>query len=146
MSLQSAPTRTARTRVPVPRQNDHCDYVRTHLLQSAENQSQHRICRSERVNQTGKRGALARQLYGLGSRVLRPRDLQIGTNRQSIRTKSVTYASGINRNPCGRNGPSSLAPHLNGCFAIAACPQPFGPTTAFRLPVPIPCSIFPSFR
>ena len=40
----------------------------------------------------------------------------------------------------------ALACNLNGCFAIAACPQPFGRTTVSRLPVPMPCSTFPSSR
>ena len=47
----------------------------------------------------------------LRSRLLRPRDLQAGTPRKPLRTKSVTHVSSINRNPCVRYGPrSTLVP------------------------------------
>src|SRR5215216_1812166 len=47
--------RIARARISVPRQDRDRHHMRAHLLQSAENQSQHRLRRSERGDQTGER-------------------------------------------------------------------------------------------
>src|SRR5439155_3761398 len=47
----------------------------------------------------------ARQRYALRLRVLRSRDSSTRERRKSLRRKSVTHVSGINRYPCVRNGP-----------------------------------------
>jgi hypothetical protein len=82
--------------------------LRSHLLQSAEDQSQLGVCLPDHRNQTNRRADLARQLYGLRSRILR-RDLQARTPCKSLRTKSVTYLVGLNRNgPGGAGAPRPM--------------------------------------
>src|SRR5262249_31448148 len=78
-----------------------------------------RLRRPERWHQASERRDLAGQLYGLRSRILRPGDLQTRTDRKPLRTKSVTYVSGINRNPCGRNGPTKY-----GALGAIRTPDP----------------------
>jgi hypothetical protein len=76
------------------------------LLQSPQDQSQHGLRRPDGRNQTNRRAYLARLLHGLRSGLLRRRDLQTRTAAKTIRSKSVTYVSGINCYPCVRNGPA----------------------------------------
>ena len=77
-----------------------------HLLQPTEDQSQLGLCRPAGGGQTGRRQDLARQLYALRSRLLRPRNWKARTDRESVQPKSVTYVSGIICYPCVQNGPS----------------------------------------
>src|SRR5713101_6700938 len=91
----------------------------------------------------------------LRSRLLRPRDLQAGTPRKPLRTKSVTHVSGINRNPCVRYGPRSgwlgrqdsnlgMAESKSKWFALSINghsekSQKFGPKPTNRLAVISEC-------
>jgi hypothetical protein len=63
----------------------------------------------------GNRDDPALQHVHLGSfeRLADPREVQTGTPREPLRTKSVTHVSDINRNPCVRYGPS-MDPRWSG--------------------------------
>jgi hypothetical protein len=50
---------------------------------------QHRVRRAEFGHQAGERGNVARHLHGLRSRLLRSRDLQARTSRQSVSLQLV---------------------------------------------------------
>ena len=74
-SLNPTLPRPAGARLSLPRSNRHGDHMRPHLLRSPQNQSQRRLRWPERWYQASERRDLARQLYGLRSRILRPGDL-----------------------------------------------------------------------
>ena len=56
------------------------------------------------VTQVGDRIWLV-SFMQLRSRLFRRRDLQAGTDRESLRSERVTYVSGMNCHLCVRNGP-----------------------------------------
>ena len=95
-------------RVSVSRLDGGDHALRPHLLPASQDQSQPGVCRAGHGGEAGERPDLARHLHALRSRLLRRRDLQARTDQQSIRPESVTHVSGINRHPCGRNGPEKL--------------------------------------
>ena len=96
---------TGRHRRPLPRPRHSGHRLRTHLPASQEGQYLNRAGRSEAGDQGSRRRHSARQLHELRSWIFRRRRLQARTDRRPVRKKCLTCVSGINCNPCVRNGP-----------------------------------------
>ena len=83
----------------------HCGRI---CFKTPQDQSESGLCGTERRREAGRRAHLARHLHALRSRLLRRRDLPTRADRESLRSESVTYVSGINCHPCDRNGPGKI--------------------------------------
>jgi Molybdopterin guanine dinucleotide synthesis protein B len=99
-----------------PRQNRYRHDLWPHLLQTAQDQSQHRLRRPKCRHQANRRPHLARQLHALRSGILRRRNLQARTPSMPFRAQSVTYVSGITCYPCVRYGPGDTGGGLGTGF------------------------------
>ena len=101
-------SRHSRAALPVSRQDRRGHQLRPPVPVPQENQSQHFSRRPSRRRQRSRRRHLARQLYGLRSRLYRSGGKNSAAPRQPLRAKSVTYVLGTFCYLCLRAGQEKM--------------------------------------